>query len=183
MRPGLDKACRSIKAENRGLLGDGPETPFEDRSRQRDDPVSAHRAVTFVVEKENSQVTSPIDRLRQNTPVHVCMPPRFPYQGLSKMVQVALHVASFGQDAFSRDSGESPCDDPQGLSGCVKVESRDLRPASRWPPCSRHGFTPFRRGHDTIPPRLRSIIADPRHREARGARVLNVPARSDIQNP
>ena len=96
---------------------------------QRDDRVATHRAIAFVVQKENIKVR--VERRSDHRSIHVCMTARFPHRSGAEVVVVLAKIATLLEHRLAFDGRQTRGVNPQRLSAGMHVDRSDAGPMRR----------------------------------------------------
>src|SRR5689334_4419268 len=94
--------------------------------------MAAHRAVTFVVQKENVEVS--IHRASDHRAIHVRVTAWFPHQPRADMVIMFAKVTTLFEDRAAFDGRQTRSEHPQGFTARMHVDGGNSVPMRRRPP-------------------------------------------------
>src|SRR4030095_15669296 len=111
------------------------QTRFDHELCQRDDRVTTHRAVAFIVKKEDIEIG--ISRTSDHRAIHVSMAARFPHQASANVIVMFTEVPTLFEYVLSLEAWQAINDDTQRLTARVHVDGGDPGPMFRKLPVER----------------------------------------------
>ena len=117
-----NQACRGVDTYAGYGIGLGKQARFERYPGQGDDPVAAHGAVAFVMQKQDPQIRFLRDRFRKQASVHVRMAAGLPHERPAKMVQALLCMAPPGQNGIALEGRVAVDDHAQRLARRMRID-------------------------------------------------------------
>ena len=119
------KAAGGVKPDRGVRNGSGKQSLFQHDGREPDDPVSAHRAVAFIMKEQHPGIGLRMRGGDQQASVHLVVTSRFPHERRAKMVEVRPAIVSFFQDGGAGGLGKPRRHHAKRFSGHVTVKGGD----------------------------------------------------------
>ena len=117
-----NQACRGIDTYAGYGIGSGKQARFERHSGYCDDPVAAHGAVAFVVQKQDPEIRFFRDRFRKQASVHVRMAAGLPHERPAEIVQALLCMAPSGQNGIAFEGRVAVDDHAQRFARRMRID-------------------------------------------------------------
>jgi hypothetical protein len=93
--------------------------------------MTAHGAVTLIVQKQNSEISIVANGRRDNTAIHIGMPAGFPHEHGAVGIKVLPGKASFIENAFPWQFRIPGYNDTERFPFGMRIDSLNAKPITR----------------------------------------------------